>query len=275
MHFDRFLARCRAEWPSFDDPASLARTLHPRSRDLTDVLSLIEGMATENKLMLLNAAAASLDPGEVYVEIGCYRGASIVGAARRNPHLRIFACDNFSQFDGAADALRANLARYAPDADVQFFDLDFRRFLALAPWQPARIGACFYDGRHYFADHYDALALVLPHLARDALVIIDDSNHRAVRAANALFARKVEAFTPILDLRTPANKSPTWWNGVQVWRFTRNPSAPQPPLDSLYSLDVTLRRLYYDTLIRGTRRKLRALRRLPRRTLKRLRHRRA
>lgn len=224
MHFDAFLDRCRAQWPEFSDARRLARSTHPADRSLAHILAEIPAMATENKLRLLNCAVASLDADEIYVEVGCYKGASLVGAATGNPRARIFACDNFSQFDGAADALRRTLdARTAP-GQVTFFDMDFRDFLRTAPWIPARIGAYFYDGGHSFADQYDGIALAIPHLADDAIVIIDDTNKRAARAANNLIARALSGFELILDLRTPRNHSPTWWNGVQVFRYRRSPA---------------------------------------------------
>jgi precorrin-6B methylase 2 len=226
MQFDAFLERCRMQWPEFADARRLARSIHPADRSLSRVLDEIPGMATENKLRLLNCAVASLDPNEseVYVEVGCYKGASLVGAAASNPHARIFACDNFSQFDGAADALRRTLDAHTAPGQVTFHDMDFRDFLAAAPWRPARIGAYFYDGGHSFADQYDGIALAIEHLADDALVIIDDTNKRAARSANNLVARALPGFKLLLDLRTPRNHSPTWWNGIQVYRYQRHPS---------------------------------------------------
>ena len=224
MKFDDFLERCRAQWPEFADPRRLARSTHPNDRSLSHILDEIPGMATENKLRLLNSAVASLDDGEVYVEVGCYKGASLVGAATSNPHARIVACDNFSQFDGAADALRRTLDAHTAAGQVTFHDMDFRDFLDAAPWRPARIGAYFYDGGHSFRDQYDGLALAIQHLADDAVVIIDDTNKRAARSANNLIARALQSFKLILDLRTPRNHSPTWWNGIQVYRYRRTPT---------------------------------------------------
>jgi hypothetical protein len=221
MHFDDFVARCVREWPEFADAARLARSRHPVDRSLAHILAEIPGMATENKLKLLNCAVASLDRGEVYVEVGCYKGASIVGAATANAGTRIFACDNFSQFDGAADALRRTLDARTARGQVAFHDMDFRDFMRAAPWTPARIGAYFYDGGHSFGDQYVGVALALHHLADDAVVIIDDTNKRAARAANDLIARAAPGFELVLDLRTPGNHSPTWWNGVQLYRYRR------------------------------------------------------
>jgi hypothetical protein len=257
MRFDEFITRCRAQWPEFDDRARLAASRAPASRDLEAVLRNIRGMATENKLKLLNCAVASLDEGEVYVEVGCYQGASLVGAAAGNPGARIFACDNFSQFDGAADALRRTLERYTPPGQVRFFDAEFRDFLRDAPWRPAKIGAYFYDGGHSFLDQYDGLRLVAADLADDALVIIDDTNKRAARSADALFARQGPGADLILNLRTPRNHHPTWWNGIQVYRV-RKRAAVEP--SRLGGIGVTARKFIYDDIFLNLKHRRRALR---------------
>jgi protein O-GlcNAc transferase len=257
MRFERFIQRCRAEWPEFGDPARLEKSRNPASRDLSGVLSRVPGMATENKLKLLNCAVASLGENEVYVEVGCYKGASLVGAATGNPDARIFACDNFSQFDGAAKALGAVLAQFIRPGQVEFHDLDFREFMTLAPWRPAKIGAYFYDGGHSFADQYDGIRYALPHLADDAIIIIDDTNKRAARSADALIARQVPGFELVLNLRTPKNHHPTWWNGIQVYRYRA-----QGPIDytKLDGASFTARKIIYDDLFLNLKHRRRALR---------------
>ncbi len=257
MRFHEFIDRCRAEWPEFGDRRRLASSRHPLSRALMELPSRIPGMATENKLMLLNLAAAALTPDEVYVEVGCYKGLSLVGAAAGNPSARIFACDNFSQFDGAAAALRATLDANTAPGQVEFFDLDFRSFMTRAPWRPARIGAYFYDGGHSFADQYDGICAALPHFSDDAAIIIDDTNKRAARAANRLAARQVPGLELVLDLRTPRNHHPTWWNGIQVYRYRRiEGSRAATPGGAAFAA----RKLVYDDIFLALKHRRRALR---------------
>ena len=245
MDFEGFIADCRRNWPCFDTRKQLAAARHPEDRRLAEVLTEVPGMATENKLLLLNLAVAHLAESEVYVEVGCYKGASIVGAARGNSRAKIFACDNFSKFDGTAEILQGNLDRHAP-GQVRFYNMESRDFLREAPWRPARIGAYFYDGGHSFADQFEGLQYALPSLADDALVIIDDTNKREARAADALFARMVPGFELVLDLRTPRNHHPTWWNGVQVFRFRRSAATPAALPDP--GAPMWVRRLLYDSI---------------------------
>src|ERR1700746_2390534 len=125
MNFDAFLERCHAQWPEFAPARRLARSTPPAARSLSHVLGEIPGMATENKLRLLNCAVASLDPGEVYVEVGSYKGASLLAPPPSNPPARIIACANFSQFDGASDARRRTLDAHTAVGQVTFHDMDF------------------------------------------------------------------------------------------------------------------------------------------------------
>jgi len=223
VDFDAFLAACRAEWRAFDDDAALAHTAHPRDRSLRALLDAVPGMATENKLVLLNRAVAHLAPGEVYVEIGCWQGLSLAGAVAGHARAQAFACDDFSEFGGPRQALAATLDRWTVPQQVRFHDMDFRRFLAEAPWAPARVGVDFYDGGHDFDDQFVALQAMLPHLAADAAVIVDDINWRHVRAANRFFARHVPGFELVRELRTPSAFSPTWWNGLALYRWRGRP----------------------------------------------------
>ena len=86
----------------------------------------------------------------------------------------------------------------------------------------------------------------LPAFADDALIIIDDTNKREARAADALFARMVPGFKLVLDLRTPRNHHPTWWNGIQVFRFRRLASTPTALPDA--GTAFRMRRLIYDSI---------------------------
>jgi hypothetical protein len=231
MDFDAFLTDCRAEWREFDDDAALGRAAAPRDRALSGLRDAVPGMATENKLVLLNRAVRHLGPGEVYVEIGCWQGLSLAGALATHASAIAYACDDFSEFGGPRAALLHTLATRTAPGQVRFHDTDFRRFLAEAPWAPARVGVYFYDGGHDFDDQFVALQRILPHLAKDAVVVVDDTNWRHVRAANRLFAAHVPGFELVRDLRTRSPFAPTWWNGVQVyrWRGPEGKTLATPP----------------------------------------------
>ena len=225
MDVDAFLADCREQWPSFSDPRRLAREPHPRDRRLARLPDQVPGAATENKLMLLNLAARHVAPDEVYVEIGTWYGLSLAGAVADNPHTCVYACDDFSRVWSSRERLARTIERFAAPGQVAFLEMEFREFLRSAPWRPARVGAYFYDGGHAFRDQFDALALVEPWLADDAVIIVDDTNDLPVRAANRLFARHAPRLELVADVRTRADCQPTWWNGIQLFRYRASAGA--------------------------------------------------
>lgn len=231
MNFDGFLRECREQWPAFGDPERVRHLEHPRDRRLAPLLLDVQGMASENKLMLLNLAARHLEPEKVYVEVGSWHGLSLAGAAAGN-NAKIYACDNFSHSRADRATLRRTLERHTTPGQVEFFDMDFREFLRLAPWAPRKVGAYFYDNGHAFRDQFQALELIQPWLSDNAVVIVDDTNDLPVRAANRLFVRHAPDFSLVADIRTTVPRSPTWWNGVQVYRFRRGsqPNSRRPPL---------------------------------------------
>src|SRR5260370_5920152 len=203
MQFELFERLCRDSWDDWKHPANLERALHPRSRKLRAIMEGIPGMASENKLMLLNNAIACLEHDEVYVEVGCWQGLTLVGAMTGNDSQKAFACDNFSQFGGPKNALAQNLSKYLPKETVRFFDMDYREFFAAAPWLPRRIGVYFYDGGHRFAEQYHAIELALPYLADQALIVVDDTNNPAVRRANHWLVHRLRFLQPIPRLLNP------------------------------------------------------------------------
>src|SRR6266545_4350048 len=82
---------------------------HPRDRRFRALLADVPGMATESKLALLSLAAAHLEPGEAYLEVGSFKGLSLIGAMLGNQHGRFYAIENFLEFNLDAGATRYEL----------------------------------------------------------------------------------------------------------------------------------------------------------------------
>jgi len=102
----------------FDD---FPRSEHPRGRRFDDVIESIPNLAQENVLALLNLTASLVDPGESYVEVGTYYGASLIGAMRGNLG-GFVAIDSFSF--GATEVA----GRKLPAASREGLETNLRRF---------------------------------------------------------------------------------------------------------------------------------------------------
>jgi predicted O-methyltransferase YrrM len=155
------------------------RADHPVDRRFGDVLADVPGMATEHKLALLNLAAAHLGPGEAYLEVGSFKGLSLIGAMLGNPGRRFYAIENFLEFnpDGTARAeLEANLARWVGPGRARVLEGDCFDLLRSGMGLEEPVGVYFYDGAHGRLPHYLALGVAERWLADRALVVIDDAS---------------------------------------------------------------------------------------------------
>src|SRR6266508_683482 len=187
----------------------------PVDRRFGAVVDDVPGMATESKLALLNLAAAHLGEGEAYLEVGSFKGLSLIGAMLDNPGRRFYAVESFLEFNLDGRALR----------------------------EP--VGVYFYDGAHGRLPHYLALALAEPWLAGRALVVVDDASWPMVARATDRYLRAHPGYRLLFDLAARHEEDPAWWNGVKLYEFERRAARPGRP-----GFDVAWRLLAYDLAYR-------------------------
>jgi predicted O-methyltransferase YrrM len=227
------------------------RADHPVDRRFRDVLADVPGMATEHKLALLNLAAAHLGPGEAYLEVGSFKGLSLIGAMLGNPGRRFYAIENFLEFnpDGTARAeLEANLARWAGSGRARVLEGDCFDLLRRGQGPEEPVGVYFYDGAHGRLPHYLALGVAEPWLADRALVVIDDASWPIVARATDRYVAAHPGYRLLFDLAADHEEDPRWWNGVRVYAFERSPARGQA--HRRVGLDTAWRLLAYDLLYR-------------------------
>jgi hypothetical protein len=191
----------------------------PRDGRFAALLGRVRGMTAPGVLQLLNAAAGRLGEGEAYVEVGCFRGATLAGALLGHPAVPAHAADDFSEFDPHgrnADALRSNLEVLGLARQVRFRRADFEAFLPALAREGVRAGVYLYDGAHDYRSQLLGLLLAAPLLAPRALVVLDDANEPAVRQAAWDFMAVRRECRLLLDLPTPGNGDPSFWNGLYV-----------------------------------------------------------
>lgn len=218
MNFDAFaqdLPRQLPGWPTAPVPATTF---------VRQILSDVQSFTSPVIGTLLNTACTYLAHDEIYLEVGAWNGGSVISALYRNQaHARVV--DDFSQFSGSHAALSSNLARYDMTGRVAIDVMRDEDF-----WQGARaglaqrIGVFFYDGDHSYDATLINLAACLPHLSREALIVVDDLNWPDVD----------RAVTDFLDARHPGvgllhraytpdrvNQHPVWWNGLALLRVSQ------------------------------------------------------
>jgi predicted O-methyltransferase YrrM len=203
------------------------RADHPVERRFGRLLGDVEGFATENMLTLLSAAARLLPDGEAYLEVGSFRGLSIIAALLEAAHDRFYAIENFQEFDpdgNGREQLFANLDRWGVRHRLHLMDGDcFSLLRRRPPSEP--VGVYFYDGSHGRLAHYLAISEAEPLLADEALVIVDDASWPIVRDATERYMRAHPGYELLFDLASDRDEDPRWWNGVRVYRFRRTGDA--------------------------------------------------
>src|SRR3954451_8354694 len=71
---------------------------HTLERRFAAVVERVPGMSTEHALSVLNLAVGHLGPGETYLEVGSFRGRSLVGAMMGHPDRSATAVESFDEF---------------------------------------------------------------------------------------------------------------------------------------------------------------------------------
>ncbi len=201
------------------DPDRFLRELHGVLEDTSrfaEILDAMSGLAKPNTLALLNVAARCLGEGESYVEVGTYKGTSLISAMVGND-ADFVALDNWSLGDGSREQLEANLARYGLHATL--LEGDAFETLRSGVLEGRRVGAYYYDNGHEYEQQLDGMRLIEPYLASPALVIVDDTDwERVERAVDDYLAEQPRA-TEIYRIGGKDRGHPEWWQGMRVLRW--------------------------------------------------------
>lgn len=214
--------RFAAELPELFD--GLPRSEHPRGRKFDDVIEGVPNLAEDNVLALLNLAASLLGPGESYVEVGTYYGASLIGAMRGNAG-DFVAIDAFS-FDAhevkgrklpaaSRERLEENLRRFGAEG-ATILEGDAFELLEGGALGSRRVGVYYYDGPHRYDEQVRGLRAVEPWLAGEALLVVDDHDWEQVERATRDYLAQQPRARLLVEIPGSDKGYPQWWEGVAV-----------------------------------------------------------
>jgi predicted O-methyltransferase YrrM len=201
------------------DPVRFVRELETQLEDVSrfeEVLEAVPGLAKPNNLALLNVAARCLDDGESYVEVGTFRGTSLVAAMLDNDG-DFVALDNWSMGEGSREQLDANLERYGLHATM--LEGDAFETLRSNALDGRVVGAYYYDNGHAYEQQLDGLRLIERHLASPALMIVDDTDWERVERAVDDYLEQQPRATQLFRADGKDRGHPEWWEGMRVLRW--------------------------------------------------------
>jgi hypothetical protein len=215
--------RFAAELPElFDD---FPRSQHPDGRRFDDVIEGVPNLAEENVLALLNLAASLLGPGESYVEVGTYYGASLIGAMRGNEGHDFVAIDAFSfgatEVKGrklpaaSREGLEENLRRFGCEG-ATILEGDAFELLEGGALGDRRVGVYYYDGPHGYEEQVRGMRAIEPWLADEALLVVDDHDWDQVSRAVRDYLAEQPRARLLFAIPGADTGHPQWWEGVAV-----------------------------------------------------------
>lgn len=188
----------------------------------------VSGLSSPKVCHLLNRLVATLDPEQCYLEVGTWQGLTLLSAAHNNPDKHCIACDKFrlwGRWTGwgykAHKRLRQNMERYkTQSAHIDFYAMDSRRFLSSGLINKP-VGIYFYDGDHSFEGTYHGILDVVPLLADEATILVDDWNDPIIRGAT-LAALKDAKLEVLWEHDLDGDHSTKgWWNGLGAFYVKR------------------------------------------------------
>ncbi len=199
------------------------------------VLDTVQGMTTPSTMHLLNLAVQQLGPNECYLEVGTWRGATLIGALLNNHGVGVaIDDDSMNDHDGdnelSSDVWDLNMFKHNMRDRVTYVSgvvpdiFTHTNFTALM-LDPVRVpvGVYLFDGdKSTERAAHEGLSGVLPFLADEALIFVDDANEinirRAVYKLNRAYPDNVYT---LLDIPTPGNCWPCFWNGIMALAWKR------------------------------------------------------
>jgi len=193
---------------------------------LTSEILTLEGMSGNKTRHFFNNI---INQETSYLEIGTWKGSTLISALYKNTPAYHIAIDNFTQFTGPRLEFHKNTRRLLDyDNRANFLDADC---FAINPldFGIKDINTYFYDGEHSYDSQYKAIAHYYNSLAKEFILIVDDYNWEEVQRGtmDALrdnnisiqYHKQIVADTTVIQgpsgPMTFGDKL-GWWNGLLV-----------------------------------------------------------
>jgi hypothetical protein len=176
---------------------------------------------------VINRAVATLAPGDSYVNVGTWHGFSFLAGMAGNPDRTCIGIDDFSITEGPREPFYERFERLRGPSH-HFHEMDYRDYFSRV--HEGTIGLYFYDGNHSYPNQRHGLEVAEPYFGDGCIVLVDDTNWRGPYSATYDFiAASEREYTVLLDVSTPSNLHPTYWNGLLVLRCEARERSGPPP----------------------------------------------
>lgn len=194
---------------------------------LPDEIFLIPGYSSKMVRILLNSVVEKMNDS-TYLEIGSFRGSTLVSALYKNAVKDAYAVDNWSEFnDGTVrDDFLLRTEKYLSNS-FKLIEGDCFSDDVISKIKPG-INVFFFDGEHSYESHYSALIRYIDLLSKDFIFIVDDFDpydaswenvERGTRDSIECLALKVNYEVHLKS--TGRNSESSWWNGIYIAHISK------------------------------------------------------
>lgn len=178
-------------------------------------LASIRGMSSAANAYLINTICRSMSSDQIYLNVGVFKEFSMF-AGMIDTKCKVIGIDDFSEFDNASTSFFNNLKEFY-SSNMEFHRCDYVEHMRS---DSRLIDFYFYDGRHGYQDQYDAIINARHKIDKGSIVMIDDTNYTGVKEATFKALTDIGAEYDIwLDMHTPNNMHPTYWNGILIFEI--------------------------------------------------------
>jgi hypothetical protein len=186
---------------------------------LNPAIYTMEGMNSYKVKIFMNTLGEQLTGGS-YLEVGSYKGASLISTIYKNHLSFVTAVDNFSEFDGTEEIIQSNLKKFCPERAVNFINQDCFKEGILGE---RKYDLYFYDGNHSEESHKRSLLAHIKNMSDTFIYVVDDSNWQSVRNGVNQGIKECNLKEWLrLELATSGNgDTDGYWNGLMIFVLSK------------------------------------------------------
>jgi hypothetical protein len=169
--------------------------------------------------MIINRMVSDVPPGAAYLNIGVLHGFTLFAGMAGNPDKICIGVDNGPRTIAPDGPFMRRFRRWKSEQH-RFYAMGYEEYFARVHRDP--IGFYLYDADHSYDHQLQNLRLAEPYFTEHCVVMIDDANAAPVRQATLDFlGSSRNRYETLLDVRTPRDRHPTFWNGAMLMRRIR------------------------------------------------------
>jgi hypothetical protein len=179
--------------------------------------------------LLISACKKFCNFTNIYLELGVFKGSTLINVAINNKKISCIGVDNFSLFNDKGVNYKQLKKRIKKNniSNIKIINKDVEEAIPFIKRLNKKIGVLFIDASHDYRSQFVTLLKYKEFLSKKCLIIIDDCNYYHVRKATSDFLSVEKNFklifqsyskTHVANMRNIDKKKAYngFWNGVNV-----------------------------------------------------------